>query len=72
MSINANTIATRFRVARNFDMLVKSGIDGHTAAEIVKQHKNVAFDEIRISDDKVVVIYKTCAAKHSFDIPVAA
>lgn len=71
-TINATIIATRFRVAKNFDMLVKSGIEGHVAAEIVKLHSKVSFDEVRISDDKVVVIYKTCTAKHSFDIQIAA
>jgi len=71
-SISAQVIATRFRVVRNFDLLVESGIDSKQAVEIVKLHNKLAFHDVRITDDKIVIIYKTCTTVKSFDIPVAA
>lgn len=71
-SIDIKTIATRLRVAKNFGMLVDSGIDSETATAIVCQYRDYTFNEVRVADDRVVICYKTCASNHSVNFPIAA
>lgn len=71
-TINAQVIAARLRVAKNFMMLINAGLDSSFAANIVKQYKNLSFNEVRFTDDKVIVGYKTCTSQHSVEFAVAA
>ncbi|QTH80249.1 hypothetical protein PA10_00049 [Pseudomonas phage pPa_SNUABM_DT01] len=71
-SINKQIIATRLRVAKNFNLLIGAGVDSMVAAEIVSKHNNLAFNDIRVADDRIVIEYKTCTSKHSVDFPIAA
>ena len=71
-SINTQVIATRLRVAKNFMLLINAGLESSVAAEIVKQHKHLSFNEVRFSDDKVVVCYKTCTSQHRVEFAIAA
>lgn len=71
-TINAQIVATRLRVAKNFMLLVDSGIDSEVAAEIVKKYKDIAFNEVRVADDKVVVCFKTCRSEKKLSFPIAA
>jgi len=70
--INTQIIATRLRLAKNFDMLIDVGIDHDTAASIIHKHSNIAFSEIRVSDDAVVIHYKTCRTTLSVDYAIVA
>lgn len=71
-SINAQTIALRNRLVGNFDLLVNAGVDVDIAGEIVRKHKELAFSEIRFTDDKIVILYKTCRSTHRVEFPIAA
>lgn len=71
-SINAQVIAARLRVAKNFNMLIASGIESAVAAEIVRKHNHLSFSDVRVADDRIVICYKTCTTKHSVDFPIAA
>ncbi|MNZ85405.1 hypothetical protein D3C78_1041950 [compost metagenome] len=71
-SINKQIIATRLRVAKNFTLLIDAGIESDLAASIVSKHNQLAFSDIRVADDRIVIGYKTCASKHSVTFPIAA
>lgn len=71
-SINAQVVAARLRVVKNFNMLIASGIEPAMAVEIVRKHNRLAFSDVLVADDRIVICYKTCTTKHSVDFPIAA
>lgn len=71
-TINAQVIAARLRVAKNFMMLINAGIDSNIAANIVSKYRNLSFGDIRIADDKVIICYSTCSTKHSINYTLVA
>lgn len=71
-TINAQIVAARLRVAKNFMMLVNAGIDSNVAASIVRKYRNLSFGDVRIADDKVVICYNTCTTKHSINYTLVA
>ena len=70
--INASIIATRLRVAKNFKLLINAGIDSDVAAAIVSKHKTLAFSDVRIADDRVVIQFNTCSSKRTVDYTLVA
>lgn len=71
-SLNAQVIATRLRVAKNFTLLIDSGVESSVAAQIVKKYMTIAFSEVRVSDDRIVICYKTCSARMTLDYTLVA
>ena len=71
-SINAQIIALRNRLVGNFDLLVNAGVEVDVAGEIVRKHKELSFSEVRFTDDKIIILYKTCRTTHRVEFPFAA
>lgn len=72
MTANAQIVAARLRVAKNFMLLIDSGVESQLAADIVKQHKGIAFSNVLVADDKIVICYKTCTSEIKVDFKLAA
>ena len=72
MTINAQVVAARLRVAKNFMLLIECGIERDVAVEIVKKHKDIAFSNVLVSDDRIVICYKTCTSEKKINFPIAA
>lgn len=70
--INATIIATRLRVAKNFTLLIDTGLESDLAADIVKKYNHLAFSDIRVADDRIVIGYKTCTTACSVEFAIAA
>lgn len=70
--INLQIIAARLRVAKNFNLLIEAGICSNIAAAIVSRFKNIAFSEIRVDDERIVLCYRTCKTTMSIDYKIVA
>ncbi len=71
-SIDLQTIAKHLRLAKNFNLLVDAGIDPETAEAAVRQYGSMQFNDVRVTDDRIIIQYATCVSKHNVVFPIAA